>query len=78
MDIDLRFFGEETKSDKIEVSHLAFKVDVTNPASPYYSIMQQPVNSGETYEGYGSNNPFLVKEWKEKYFSVKIAGDIND
>ena len=71
MDIDLRFFGEKSKGDKIVVSHLAFKVDVTNPTRPYYSIIWRPVNSDETHEGYGSLNPFLVKEWKEKYFLVK-------
>lgn len=78
MDIDLRFFGNESNSDKIVVSHLAFKVDVTNSSRPYYSIMWQPVNSDEIYEGYGSDNPFFVKEWKEKYFLVKNTGVKND
>nr|DAJ81481.1 MAG TPA: hypothetical protein [Caudoviricetes sp.] len=78
MDIDLRFFGEESNSGKIVVSHLAFKVDVTNSSRPYYSLMWQPVNSDETYDGYGSDNPFFVKEWKEKYFLVKNTGVKND
>lgn len=32
-------------------------------------------DSDETYGGYGSDNPFLVKDWKEKYFLVKNTGD---
>ena len=72
----LSMFGSSDKSNKNVVDYLAIKVDVTNQDSPYYTIIYHPINSENTYEGYGSSNPFIVNEWLEEYFIVQNKGDI--
>lgn len=66
MNMNLGIF-EDINRDKIVVDYLA----ITSQEGPYYTIVWHPINSNETYEGYGSDNPFLVKWWAEKYFYVK-------
>ena len=73
----LSMFGSSDKSNKNVVDYLAIKVDVTNQDRPYYTIIYHPINSEKTYEGYGSNNPFIVNRWLEEYFIVQKKGDIN-
>jgi len=74
----LSMFGTSDKSNKNVVDYLAIKIDITNQDRPYYTIIYRPINSEETYEGYGSSNPFIVNSWIEEYFVVKKKGDIND
>lgn len=71
----LSMFGSSNKSNKNVVDYLAIKVDVTDPDAPYYTIIYHPINSENTYEGYGSRNPFIVNEWLEEYFIVQKKGD---
>lgn len=74
----LSMFGTSDKSNKNVVDYLAVKIDLTIQDRPYYTIIYRPINSEETYEGYGSSNPRIVNTWIEEYFVVKKKGDIND
>ena len=56
----LSMFGSSDKSNKNVVDYLAIRVDVTNQDRPYYTIIYHPINSENTYEGYGSSNTFIV------------------
>lgn len=78
MYIDLSYFAETTKKDKIIVDKLSFVVNVTNPKRPYYSILYHPINSEEEIMGFGSYNQNFVKQWKDEYFIVKATGEINE
>lgn len=72
----LSMFGSSDKRNKNVVDYLAIKVDVTYQDRPYYTIIYHPINSENTYEGYGSSNPFIVKQDLEEYFIVQKKGDI--
>ena len=76
MEIDLRMFGNHDDSNKIVVDYLAVKIDVTRKDNNYYTILYRPINSNQTYEGYGTDNPYFINAWLEKYFIVKKKGDV--
>lgn len=77
MDINLSGFENSNKSNKILVDFLAIKVDIIDNR-PYYTIIYHPVNSENSYEGYGSCSLYLVNEWMGEHFIIKKFGDIND
>ena len=56
--------------NKMEVDFLAIKIGVTFHNKPYYTIIYHPINSDQSYEGYGSENLNLVIEWAKNMFIV--------
>ena len=76
MEIDLRMFSNNDDSNKIVVDYLAIKIDVSRKDNIYCTILYRPIDSNQTYEGYGTHNPYLISEWLVKYFIVKKKGDI--
>lgn len=48
--------------NKMEVDFLAIKIGVTFHNKPYYTIISHPINSDQSYEGYGSESLNLVIE----------------
>lgn len=57
--------------NKMEVDFLAIKISVTFHNKPYYTIIYHPINSDKSYEGYESENIYMVIEWAKRYFTVK-------
>ena len=55
---------------KITVDYLAIRVNIINNML-YYTIIYHPVNSENSYEGYGSYSLSIVHEWLEEYFILK-------
>lgn len=70
MDNYSRIFDENNDRYKILVDSLLIKVNIIDHR-PYYTILYHPINSEKSYEGYGSYNLFIVKEWLKKYFNFK-------
>ena len=81
MDIDLSMFSDcndinknvvdYNDINKNVVDYLAIKIDISRKDNIYYTILYRPVDSKQTYEGYGTSKPHFIKEWLEKYFIVK-------
>nr|DAH11298.1 MAG TPA: hypothetical protein [Caudoviricetes sp.] len=70
MDNDSRIFDENNDRHKILVDYLLIKVNIIDNR-PYYTILYHPINSENTYEGYGSYSLSIVKEWLGEYFILK-------
>lgn len=70
MDIDLGVFENSNKSNKNVVDFLAIIVNIIDKR-PYYTIIYHPINSENSYEGYGSYRLSIVNEWLGKYFILK-------
>lgn len=70
MDNYSRIFDENNDKYKILVDCLLIKLNIIDNR-PYYTILYHPINSENTYEGYGSYSLSIVKEWLKKYFILK-------
>lgn len=71
MDIDSRILDDNNARYKILVDYLAIKVNNLHEDRYYYTIIYHPVNSENSYEGYGSYSLSVVHEWVEEYFILK-------
>ena len=67
----LSMFGSSDKSNKNVVDYLAIKVNNLHEDRYYYTIIYHPVNSENSYEGYGSYSLSIVHSWLEEYFILK-------
>lgn len=56
--------------NKTVVDFLAIKVNIIDQR-PYYTIIYHPINSENSYEGYGSYSIYAVNEWLGEYFILK-------
>lgn len=52
------------------VDYLAIRVNIVDNM-PYYTIIYHPINSENSYEGYGSYSLSIVHEWLGEYFILK-------
>lgn len=77
MDNDSRIFDGNNDRHKILVDYLLIKVNIIDNR-PYYTILYHPINSENTYDGYGSYSLSIVKEWLGEYFILKDRGGINE
>lgn len=64
------FFDVNNDRRKILVDCLLIKVNIIHNRH-YYTILYHPINSENTYEGYGSYSLHNVKEWVKEYFILK-------
>lgn len=71
MDIDSRILDDNSARYKILVDYLAIKVNNFREGRYYYTIIYHPVNSENSYEGFGSYSLSIVHEWLEEYFIFK-------
>lgn len=65
-----RIFDENNDKYKILVDLLLIKLNIIDHR-PYYTILYHPINSENTYEGYGSYSLSIVEEWLKKYFILE-------
>lgn len=56
--------------NKTVVDFLAIKVNIIDQRY-YYTIIYHPINSENSYEGYGSYSISVVNEWLGEYFILK-------
>lgn len=53
-------FSNHDDSNKLVVNYLAVKVDVSRKDNNYYTILYLPINSNQSYEVYGTDNPLYL------------------
>lgn len=70
MDNQQRIFDKNNDRNKILVDYLAIRVNIIDNM-PYYTIIYHPINSENSYEGYGSYSLSIVHEWLGEYFILK-------
>lgn len=70
MDNQQRIFDKNNDRYKILVDYLAIRVNIIDNM-PYYTIIFHPINSENSYEGYGSYSLSIVHEWLGEYFILK-------
>ena len=70
MDIDSRILDGNNARYKILVDYLAIRVNIVDNKH-YYTIIYHPINSENSYEGYGSYSLSIVHEWLGEYFILK-------
>ena len=70
MDNQQRIFDKNNDRYKILVDYLAIRVNIIDNM-PYYTIIYHPINSENSYEGYGSYSLSIVHEWIGEYFILK-------
>lgn len=63
-------FDENNYMHKILVDCLLIRFNIID-RRPYYTILYHPINSENSFEGYGSYSLSIVKEWMKKYFILK-------